>query len=163
MKTIMNADEIRNLIPHRWPFLLLDRVVELDPGKSGTGLKNVTVSEPYFQGHFPSESIMPGVLIIESLAQLIAVVSGTGAIEEAKAAGVTEALDPAGLVGYLVSIRDIKFMRPVVPGDQLELKVSFGRSVGLLTMVKVAAYVGKDKVVEGTISVSKRPDAGEEA
>jgi 3-hydroxyacyl-[acyl-carrier-protein] dehydratase len=159
----MTADDIRKLLPHRWPFLLLDRIIELKPGSSGTGLKNVTVSEPYFEGHFPSESIMPGVLIIEALAQMTAVVASTGAIEAAKQAGATEDVDAAGRIGYLVAIRDMKFMKPVVPGDQLELKVSFGRAVGILTMVKVAAYVGKDKVVEGTISVSQRPDSGDEA
>ncbi|PWK15857.1 3-hydroxyacyl-ACP dehydratase FabZ [Tumebacillus permanentifrigoris] len=163
MKTLMTADDIRKLLPHRWPFLLLDRIIELKPGSSGTGLKNVTVSEPYFEGHFPTESIMPGVLIIEALAQMTAVVASTGAIEAAKQAGNTDDLDAAGRIGYLVAIRDMKFMKPVVPGDQLELKVSFGRAVGILTMVKVAAYVGKDKVVEGTISVSQRPDSGAEA
>ncbi|TCP69113.1 3-hydroxyacyl-ACP dehydratase FabZ [Baia soyae] len=167
--TVMNADEIRKLLPHRWPFLLLDRVIELKPGVSGVGIKNVTISEPFFEGHFPTESIMPGVLIVEALAQMTAVVYCTGALQamreaEQEVAATAEAqLEPAeeidisSRVGYLVAIRDMKFMKPVVPGDQLLLKVKIGRSVGILSKVNVAAYVGKVCVVEGTLSVSQRP------
>ncbi|SDY98557.1 3-hydroxyacyl-ACP dehydratase FabZ [Thermoactinomyces sp. DSM 45892] len=167
--TVMNADEIRKLLPHRWPFLLLDRVTELKPGVSGVGIKNVTISEPFFEGHFPNESIMPGVLIVEALAQMTAVVYCTGALQamrEAEQEAVAtaevqvepvEEIDISSRVGYLVAIRDMKFMKPVVPGDQLLLKVKIGRSLGILSKVNVAAYVGKECVVEGTLSVSQRP------
>ncbi|MDQ0418545.1 3-hydroxyacyl-[acyl-carrier-protein] dehydratase [Croceifilum oryzae] len=168
--TVMNADEIRKLLPHRWPFLLLDRVIELKPGVSGVGIKNVTISEPFFEGHFPNESIMPGVLIVEALAQMTAVVYCTGALQtmreaeqeaaataEAQAVESTEEVDISSRVGYLVAIRDMKFMKPVAPGDQLLLKVKIGRSLGILSKVNVAAYVGKECVVEGTLSVSQRP------
>ncbi|SFW99668.1 3-hydroxyacyl-[acyl-carrier-protein] dehydratase [Thermoactinomyces sp. DSM 45891] len=167
--TVMNADEIRKLLPHRWPFLLLDRVTELKPGVSGVGIKNVTISEPFFEGHFPNESIMPGVLIVEALAQMTAVVYCTGALQamreaEQEAAATAELqvesveeVDVSSRVGYLVAIRDMKFMKPVVPGDQLLLKVKIGRSLGILSKVNVAAYVGKECVVEGTLSVSQRP------
>lgn len=82
MRPVLTADQIRDLLPHRWPFLLLDKVIELEPGKRGIGIKNVTISEPYFEGHFPNESIMPGVLIIEALAQMTAVVYVTGELEK---------------------------------------------------------------------------------
>ena len=169
MKAILTADDIRKLLPHRWPFLLLDRVIELKPGVSGVGIKNVTVSEPFFEGHFPGESIMPGVLIVEALAQMTAVVYGTGALAamsqtEQETAVAIEALidvqndfDLASKVGYLVSIRDMKFQKPVTPGDQLYLKVHIGRSLGNLSQVNVAAYVSKECVAQGTLNVSQRP------
>lgn len=65
MRPVLTADQIRDLLPHRWPFLLLDKVIELEPGKRGIGIKNVTISEPYFEGHFPNESIMPGFLLLK--------------------------------------------------------------------------------------------------
>lgn len=169
MKTILSADQIRELIPHRWPFLLLDRVIALKPGKSGVGLKNVTVSEPFFEGHFPQESIMPGVLIVEALAQLTAVVYGTGALASIEGndeiAATTEmvTIDPdidiASRVGYLVAIKDMKFMKPIVPGDQVRLEVHIGRKFGMLSQVKVAAYVQRECVVRGALTVSERPEA----
>ncbi|WP_028593864.1 3-hydroxyacyl-ACP dehydratase FabZ [Paenibacillus assamensis] len=170
MKTILNADDIRSLLPHRWPFLLLDRIVELKPGVSGIGIKNVTVSEPFFEGHFPKESIMPGVLIVEALAQMTALVHITGALYEIQQADSETAVsrenilklmagegeDISSKVGYLASIRDFKFMKPVVPGDQLLLKVQVGRSLGALYQVKVSAMVDKHIVAEGSLNVSHR-------
>nr|WP_232278706.1 3-hydroxyacyl-ACP dehydratase FabZ [Paenibacillus sp. 481] len=156
---MLNADEIRKLLPHRWPFLLLDRVVELQPGVSGVGIKNVTISEPFFEGHFPTESIMPGVLIVEALAQMTAVVYCTGAMQQMQTTSDDELVideQAASRVGYLVAIRDFKFMKPVTPGDQLQLRVKLGRSVGALSQVKVCAMVDKHIVAEGTMSVSQR-------
>ncbi|MCR8844724.1 3-hydroxyacyl-ACP dehydratase FabZ [Paenibacillus sp. SC116] len=174
MKTILNADDIRLLLPHRWPFLLLDRIVELKPGVSGVGIKNVTVSEPFFEGHFPKESIMPGVLIVEALAQMTALVHITGALYEMQQGDgnsepvvsresiqkllAGEGEDISSKVGYLASIRDFKFMKPVVPGDQLLLKVQVGRSLGALYQVKVSAMVDKQAVAEGSLNVSHRVD-----
>lgn len=161
----LTVDEIKKLLPHRYPFLLLDRVEQLKPGTSGVGIKNVTISEPYFQGHFPSEAIMPGVLIVEAMAQATAVVYGTGALEVIKAEAkekvidkkVDEAIDIASLVGYLVRINDMKFMKPVVPGDQLQLKVIIQSTHGILSKVKVHASVNKVAVARGTLTVSQKP------
>ena len=104
---------IQRIIPHRYPFLLVDKVTEIDNLKSATGIKNVTFNEPYFQGHFPDFPIMPGVTIIEALAQTAAIMVGVS-------------LDLAGknLLVYFMSIDNCKFRRKVVPGDTLELKVS---------------------------------------
>ena len=163
----MDVNEIRKTIPHRWPFLLLDRVIELKAGVTGVGIKNVTISEPFFEGHFPNESIMPGVLIVEAMAQLTAVVYCTGALESMKeyveeAAGAAESavndIDISSRVGYLVAIKDMKFMKPVVPGDQLRLRADIGKSYGLLSKVKVSAHVGHECVAMGTLTVSQRPD-----
>lgn len=171
MKTVLSVEQIRELIPHRWPFLLLDRVVELKPGDMGVGLKNVTVSEPFFEGHFPRESIMPGVLIVEALAQLTAVVYGTKALQSMQendeiAATTVENdefvidrhVDISSRVGYLVAIKEMKFLKTVVPGDQLRLKVKIGKKFGVLSQVKVAAYVARECVAKGALTVSERPD-----
>lgn len=160
MRPVLTADQIRNLLPHRWPFLLLDKVIELEPGKRGVGIKNVTISEPFFAGHFPNESIMPGVLIIEALAQMTAVVYVTGELEK-KGGQLSDekwTVDPSSYVGYLVSLRNMKFLKPVVPGDQLQLHVQIGRSLGLISQVEVEAYVENKKVAAGSIQVSKRAE-----
>ncbi len=113
--TLLSADIhlIQRLIPHRYPFLLVDRVVEIDGYQSATGIKNVTFNEPHFQGHFPDQPVMPGVTIIEAMAQTSAVMVGT-------------ALDLAdkNLKVYFMGIDKVKFRRMVVPGDQLRMKVS---------------------------------------
>jgi 3-hydroxyacyl-[acyl-carrier-protein] dehydratase len=101
--------EIMKLLPHRFPFLLLDRIVELEPGRRVVGLKNVTIDEPFFAGHFPDYPIMPGVLIIEALAQ-------AGGFLALKAMG------DEGKIAFFAGIDKCKFRRPVVPGDQLRLE-----------------------------------------
>jgi 3-hydroxyacyl-[acyl-carrier-protein] dehydratase len=110
----MDINEIKNLLPHRYPFLLVDRVLEFNAGESLVGIKNVSVNEPFFQGHFPEKPVMPGVLIIEALAQatgLLAFSSGNkGAQRET--------------LYYLVGIDNARFKQPVVPGDQLRLEVN---------------------------------------
>ncbi|MDT2303245.1 beta-hydroxyacyl-ACP dehydratase [Paenibacillus larvae] len=114
MRPVLTADQIRDLLPHRWAFLLLDKVIELEPGKRGVGIKNVTISEPFFEGHFPKESIMPGALIIEALAQMTAVVYVTGELEKngSQMNGEKLEVDPSSYVGYLVSLRNMKFLKP---------------------------------------------------
>ncbi|MCL0081159.1 3-hydroxyacyl-ACP dehydratase FabZ [Peptococcaceae bacterium] len=163
LKTPLSSEDIRHLLPHRWPFLLLDKVTELDPGKRAVGIKNVTINEPYFAGHFPAESIMPGVLIIECLAQLTAVAYTAGALAQVVtgADAVPEEVDIASRVGYLVAIKNVKFRRPVRPGDQLVLEVVMGSSLGMLTNVQTRARVDREIVTEGTIVVSQRPEEGE--
>jgi len=106
---MFNAQEIMRLLPHRYPFLLLDRVVEFEPGRRIVGLKNVTINEPFFTGHFPGHPIMPGVLIIEALAQV-------GGFLALKAMGSEEK------IAYFAGIDNCKFRRPVMPGDQLRLE-----------------------------------------
>ena len=103
---------IQRIIPHRYPFLLIDKVIDIDNLKSATGIKNVTVNEPHFQGHFPGLPIMPGVTIVEALAQTAAVM-----------VGVSLDLVDKNLLIYFMGIDKCKFRRKVVPGDNLELKV----------------------------------------
>ena len=103
--------ELMKLLPHRYPFLLLDRIVDVDGDNSATGIKNVTFNEPHFQGHFPGQPVMPGVLIVEAMAQVAGAIS-------LKAAGS----DQPSLV-YFLTIDGAKFRKPVVPGDRLEIKV----------------------------------------
>lgn len=141
---VPSNEQIRNMLPHRWPFLFLDRVIELVPGKSGVGIENATVNEPFFQGHFPGQSIMPGVLIVEALAQLTAVV-----VDSMQVTGVdVKDMNIADKVGYLAAISNMKFKKKVTHGDQLRLKVSIGSSLGIFSTVEVAAFVEGKCVVE---------------
>jgi 3-hydroxyacyl-[acyl-carrier-protein] dehydratase len=107
----MDIQKIQSLLPHRYPFLLVDRVVECEPGKRLAAIKNVTVNEPFFQGHFPSKPVMPGVLLIEAMAQA----TGLLAMESADV--------PKEAIYYLVGVDKARFKSPVVPGDQVRLEV----------------------------------------
>lgn len=109
---IMNVDEIKEYLPQRYPFLLIDRVVEIDMGKSIVAYKNVTVNEPFFEGHFPNQPIMPGVLIIEALAQAAGVLGFKSQEKKPK----------DGYLYYFVGADDVRLRRPVVPGDRLTLE-----------------------------------------
>ncbi len=111
-KKSIDINRITKMIPHRYPILLVDRVLEYIPGESAVALKNVTINEPHFQGHFPDYPVMPGVLIIEAMAQTAALV-------------VVEALGPQaeGKVVYFMSIEDARFRKPVVPGDSMHIHV----------------------------------------
>lgn len=113
MKTL-EIQDIKNLLPHRYPFLLLDRVVDCIPGKSLRAVKNVTVNEPFFQGHFPQKPLMPGVLIIEAMAQ------GAAILGELSGAETHE-----GVLYYLVGVDNARFRKPVGPGDQLLIEITF--------------------------------------
>jgi 3-hydroxyacyl-[acyl-carrier-protein] dehydratase len=114
---MMNVKEIQNLLPHRYPFLMVDRVIEINPGKNIIGIKNLSMNEEFFQGHFPGNPIMPGVLMVEALAQ----VAGILALQSGA---------PGGKAVYFMSIEKAKFRRPVVPGDQLRLEVTILQSRG---------------------------------
>lgn len=109
--------DIQAFLPHRYPFLLVDKVVECEPGVSLLGVKNVTYNEPFFQGHFPQKPVMPGVLILEAMAQTTGLLAAETARDELK-----------GMIYYLVGIDKAKFKRPVVPGDQLMLEARFVKS-----------------------------------
>ena len=115
----VDAERIAAILPHRYPFLLVDRVVELDPCKSIVAIKNVTLNEPFFNGHFPGHPVMPGVLIVEALAQasgLLLGLSGTHASKEDR-------------IFYLAKVDNARFLKPVVPGDQLRLEVQLKRLI----------------------------------
>ena len=135
LKLPLGVEEISAMLPHRYPFLLLDRVIAFERGKRVTAIKNVTVNEPFFQGHFPGHPVMPGVLIIESMAQ---------------AAGVLIKMsvphDPAqAMVFYLVKVDNARFNRIVVPGDQLRLEIEHKRTMRNMSQFWGRAFV-EDKV-----------------
>jgi len=136
---VVDIQRIMRDIPHRFPFLMLDRVVDLVPNQSAVGIKNVSVNEPFFAGHFPNHPVMPGVLIIESMAQTAAVL-------------VVETLGPeaAGKVVYFMSIEGAKFRRPVTPGDQLRIHVTKERNRGSVWKFNGVARVDGISVAEAT-------------
>lgn len=134
----MNIKEIQELIPHRYPFLLIDRVDELESGKKAVGIKNVTINEPFFQGHFPETPIMPGVLIVEALAQLGAV--AIMSVEENK-----------GKLAVFAGIDQVRFKKQVTPGDTLKMEIeiiSMRRGIGKGNAV---AYVGDEIACKGVL------------
>ena len=135
---VLEIEEIKEILPHRYPFLLVDRILELEPGKRAVGLKNVTVNEPFFQGHFPLHPVMPGVLIIEAMAQVGGVMILS--IEENR-----------GKLAYLGTINDAKFRRPVVPGDALEMEVELLRIRGNTGKVRCIARVGGQEAASAEI------------
>jgi 3-hydroxyacyl-[acyl-carrier-protein] dehydratase len=142
-------EEILTLIPHRYPLLLVDRVIDYTAYKSATGVKNVTFNEPHFNGHFPDKPIMPGVLIVEALAQ-------TSAIMVAKSNGANN-----NKLVYFMSIDNVKFRIPVVPGDQLILKIETIQNRSQVWKFKGEAFVNDKIVTEATFAamiVDKKND-----
>ena len=136
---VLDIKRIMHAIPHRYPMLMIDKVVDVVPGNSAVGIKNVTVNENFFQGHFPDHPVMPGVLIIESMAQTAAVL-------------VVESLgaDAAGKVVYFMTIENAKFRRPVVPGDTLRIHVTKNRHRGNVWKFSAVALVEGVSVAEAT-------------
>lgn len=147
--SILDVKQIQKLLPHRYPFLLVDRVVELEPNKRVVGVKCVTMNEPFFQGHFPGHPVMPGVLILEALAQASALMSLTTMPEEQR----------AGKVIYFMAIDGARFRKPVVPGDVLELHCEMLKNKGSIMKVKGEAKVGGQVVAEGEF-MAMMADAG---
>lgn len=135
---MLDINDIKNILPHRYPFLLVDRIIELEPGKRVVGLKNVTANEEYFNGHFPGYPVMPGVLIIEALAQ-------TGAV------GVLSMDEYKGELVLFAGIDKVKFRRQVVPGDQLRLEVEVTKLRGRVGKCQAKAFVGEELAVEGEL------------
>jgi 3-hydroxyacyl-[acyl-carrier-protein] dehydratase len=131
VKLPVDAEGIAAILPHRYPFLLVDRVIELVPGKSIVAIKNVTMNEPFFQGHFPGHPVMPGVLIVEALAQASGLLIGlSGTLTNGD-----------GLIFYLAKVDNARFSKPVVPGDQLRLEVQLKRQIRGMGIFSACAVV----------------------
>ena len=131
---VLDINTIQKILPHRYPFLLVDRIVE-STDKKIIGLKNVTINEPFFQGHFPGHPIMPGVLILEAMAQVGGV-------------GVLSLSENLGKLAYFLSIKEAKFRKPVVPGDQLIIEVEIVKKKLSVMQVKATAKVAGEVVTE---------------
>ena len=139
---VYNIEEIMKILPHRYPFLLLDRLEVEVPGEKGVGIKNVTMNEEFFQGHFPDEPVMPGVLQIEALAQ-------TACLLVIRSLGEKAPKNPGIL---FTTINNVKFRKPVVPGDQLELHVKIIRSKLSIYVIESYGIVDGQKVIEAEFS-----------
>jgi beta-hydroxyacyl-ACP dehydratase FabZ len=139
----LNVEEIRRILPHRYPFLLVDRILTLELGKRIVGIKNVTINEPFFQGHFPGRPIMPGVLIIEALAQV---------------GGILALLSTPENLGnpwiFLLGVDKVRFRKPVVPGDQLMLELETIRSGKKFWKMQGKALVNQVLVTEAELMAS---------
>ncbi|EMS70212.1 3-hydroxyacyl-ACP dehydratase FabZ [Ruminiclostridium cellobioparum] len=138
---MLTIKEIKEILPHRYPFLLVDKIIELEPGKKAVGIKNVTVNEPFFQGHFPEYPIMPGVLIVEALAQTAGI--AVAVLEENK-----------GKLGVFASIEAMKFKHQVQPGDVLRLETEILMTKLGVTKAKVKATVEGKVAAEGEIKLA---------
>ncbi len=136
---LYNVVDIQNILPHRYPFLLVDRITELTAGEYIEGLKNISISEPVFQGHFPGHPIYPGVMIIEGMAQ-------AGGVLAFKSMDLASQEEIENKVVYFMSIDNAKFRSPVTPGDQLVYKISVIKNKGAVWQLDAKAYVD-DKVV----------------
>lgn len=135
---MLDVNQIQEIIPHRPPFLLVDRIIELEDGKRAVGIKNVTINEPFFTGHFPGYPVMPGVLITEALAQVGAV-------------AILNVESNKGKIGFLASLDNFRFRGQVVPGDTLRLEVEIIRLKGNFGKGKAVAKVEDKIVAEGEI------------
>src|SRR5438067_5429927 len=141
---IMDVEDIMKVLPHRYPFLLVDRILELEPGKRVVGVKNVTINEPFFQGHFPGHPIMPGVLIIEAMAQVGGMLL-LGAVP-----------DPQSKVVYFTSLNNVKWRRPVKPGDQLRFELDVLQVRNMMCKMQGVAKVDGEIVAEAEMGAMIR-------
>ena len=140
MKTVYDIQKIMGFLPHRYPFILVDRIIELVPGERVVGLKNVTINEPFFQGHFPGTPVMPGVLIVEAMAQAGGVLVYISRSEE----------NSKGLI-YFMGIDKARFRQPVIPGDQLILEIMWTRRRGNVSRMSGKATVDGTLVAEAEV------------
>lgn len=135
---MIDINEIQEILPHRYPFLMVDRITELEPGKRAKGIKNVTINEPFFLGHFPGHPIMPGVLLLEAMAQV-------GGVLAFKSADVSNKLV------YFMGIDNAKFRKPVVPGDTLEFSLEVIKARGKIWKFKGSAFVDGEMAAEAEL------------
>jgi 3-hydroxyacyl-[acyl-carrier-protein] dehydratase len=142
---MLNASEIQAILPHRYPFLLVDRIESIEEGRSAVGIKNVSVNEPFFQGHFPGYPVMPGVLIIEAMAQVGGV-------------AMLKVPDFAGKIAFLAGIDNARFRRQVVPGDQLRIEVEITRLRGVIGKGKAVATVDGEIAAECELTFAIQKD-----
>lgn len=133
---MFDVNKIQEYLPHRYPFLLIDRIIEIKSGEKITAIKNVTINEWFFQGHFPGKPVMPGVLIVEAMAQA----GGILILEQVKEA--------KGKIIYFMTIDAVKFRKPVIPGDTLRFEVVPIKIKGNIAKLHGDAYVGEEKVAE---------------
>lgn len=138
---MIGIQEIMDTLPHRYPFLLIDKIIEMEMGKRVVGIKNVTMNEPFFQGHFPGHPIMPGVLILEAMAQ-------TGGVLALKSVPQEQVKNK---VIYFMSIDKAKFRKPVVPGDQLRFEIDVIKQRSNITSLKAQALVDGTVVAEAEL------------
>ena len=143
---MMDIHKILKQLPHRYPFLLVDRVLEIDKGKSIRALKNVTINEPFFEGHFPNRPVMPGVLMLEALAQASALLSFDA----------MDALPDDKMIYYFAGMEGVRFRRPVEPGDQLILEAQILRMKAGIFKFKTRALVVNDIAVEAELTCAMR-------
>ena len=138
----LDVKQIMEILPHRYPFLLVDRISALEPGKSITGIKNVTFNEPFFQGHFPGEPVMPGVLILEAMAQV---------------GGILACLSDTEMIGrlvYFAGVDKARFRRVVRPGDQLVMQLEMIKQKGKITKMAGKAFVDEQLATEAELMAS---------
>ncbi len=135
---VLDIEAIKEILPHRFPFLLVDRILELEPGKRAVGIKNVTANEPFFQGHFPQRAVMPGVLIIEAMAQVGGVM-------------ILSVAEHRGKLAYLGTVDGVKFRRPIVPGDTLVMETELLRIRSNMGKVRCTARVDGQEVAGAEI------------
>jgi len=141
---VLGIEDIMQVLPHRYPFLFVDRIVEMEAGKRIVGIKNVTINEPFFQGHFPGHPIMPGVLIVEAMAQVGGMLL-MGTVD-----------DPDSKVVYFMSLDNVKFRRPVKPGDQLRFELDMLQVRGKICRMKGVAKVDGEVVCEAEMAAMVR-------
>src|SRR3989304_2822042 len=140
---MIGINEIQEMLPHRYPFLLIDRIIEMEANKRIVGIKNVTINEPFFQGHFPGHPIMPGVLLLEAMAQTGGVLAMRSALEEG--------MDIKTKVIYFMTIDKAKFRKPVGPGDQVRFELEQIKGLGNIRGYKAAALVDGALVAEAEL------------
>jgi beta-hydroxyacyl-ACP dehydratase FabZ len=143
MKKNFDIQKIMNLLPHRYPFIMIDRILELVPGEKVVALKNVTINEPFFQGHFPGSPIMPGVLMIEAMGQAGAVLAAKSLPEEEQ-----------GSLIYFMGMNKVKFRKPVVPGDQIIFEIKFLKQRAKVFKMSGIAFVDEKRVAEAELMAS---------
>ncbi len=144
----MDINAIMKILPHRFPFLLVDRIVELEHGKRCVGIKNVSINEPFFPGHFPGHPVMPGVLIVEAMAQVAGIMAYLASDEETRKK-----------VSYFMAIDSAKFRKPVVPGDQLRIEITTTMNRRGIWGVDGKAFVDGKLVTEASLKATFAPAA----